>query len=318
MKPSTSCARLSGDEGLWEACKRLWDGITRTKLYITGGIGATHVGEAFSYPFDLPNDTAYSETCAAFGLAFFARRMLQVHPKGEYGDVMEQALYNTVLAGMALDGKSFFYVNPLEADTLMPWEGETRIRIGAESPVQCTLAFRLPGYSGSGSLKGVRGGKELRLSWKGRELLDACEGCRITDGYLYLEGEWEDGDVLSLSLALEVHMWAADARVREDVGKVAFTRGPVTYCMEEADNGKDLHLCRADLERIGPGCKGVRVEMWEGLGHPMALLKVPGLREQDAGCAPDALYHDYAAPRLEETTLTLLPYYAWATAARGR
>ena len=107
-------ARLKNDESLYAACKRLWDSIVREKLYVTGGIGGTHLGEAFSFPYDLPNDTAYSETCAAIGLAFFARRMLEIRAVGEYGDVMEQALYNTVLAGMALDGKSFFYVNPLE------------------------------------------------------------------------------------------------------------------------------------------------------------------------------------------------------------
>ena len=106
-------ARLTGDDSLFDACERLWDNIVRKKLYVTGGIGGTVHGEAFSYNYDLPNDAAYSETCAAIGLAFFARRMLQIKPDSKYADVMEQALYNTVLSGMALDGKSFFYVNPL-------------------------------------------------------------------------------------------------------------------------------------------------------------------------------------------------------------
>ena len=107
-------AMKSGDEDLKNACRKLWDSIVNTKLYITGGIGATHLGESFSLPYDLPNDTAYSETCAAIGLVFFARRMLCLDPDSKYADIMELALYNTVLAGMALDGKSFFYVNPLE------------------------------------------------------------------------------------------------------------------------------------------------------------------------------------------------------------
>lgn len=110
----TDMARLTGDEKMWEACKKLWKSTTRDKMYVTGGIGGTHMGEAFSFPFDLPNDTAYAETCASIGLMFWARRMLETEPVGEYADVMEQALYNTVLSGMALDGKSFFYVNPLE------------------------------------------------------------------------------------------------------------------------------------------------------------------------------------------------------------
>ena len=107
-------ARLTGDSDLLASCERLWRNIVDRKLYITGGIGATHMGEAFSFDYDLPNDTAYSESCAAIALAFFARRMLEIQPKSEYADVMESALYNTTLAGMALDGKSFFYVNPLE------------------------------------------------------------------------------------------------------------------------------------------------------------------------------------------------------------
>ncbi len=105
---------LTDDETLKKACVELWRSITREKMYITGGIGGTCVGEAFSYPFDLPNDSAYAETCAAVGLVFFARRMLEISPCGEYADVMEQALYNCVLSGMSQDGKSFFYVNPLE------------------------------------------------------------------------------------------------------------------------------------------------------------------------------------------------------------
>ena len=107
-------ARLTGDPDLLASCEQLWRNIVDRKIYITGGIGATHMGEAFSFDYDLPNDTAYSESCAAIALAFFARRMLEIQPKSEYADVMESALYNTTLAGMALDGKSFFYVNPLE------------------------------------------------------------------------------------------------------------------------------------------------------------------------------------------------------------
>ena len=108
-------ARLTGDEALYAACEKLWDNITRKKMYITGGIGATHMGEAFSFNYDLPNDTAYAETCASIGLVFFARRMLEIKADRKYADVMERALYNGILSGMALDGKSFFYVNPLES-----------------------------------------------------------------------------------------------------------------------------------------------------------------------------------------------------------
>ena len=110
----TDVAKLAEDDSLWEACKTLWNSVVREKMYITGGIGGTHIGESFSFPFDLPNDTAYAETCASIALMFWARRMLEKEVDSCYSDVMEQALYNTVLSGMALDGKSFYYVNPLE------------------------------------------------------------------------------------------------------------------------------------------------------------------------------------------------------------
>ena len=107
-------AAETNDAELYAACRRLWESITQRRMYITGGIGSTVIGEAFSTDYDLPPDTAYSETCASIGLMFFASKMLENEVNGEYSDIMEQAFYNAVLAGMQLDGKRFFYVNPLE------------------------------------------------------------------------------------------------------------------------------------------------------------------------------------------------------------
>lgn len=107
-------AREFGDGSLKAACERLWRNVTRKQMYITGGIGSTRHGEAFTFDYDLPNDTAYAETCASIGLVFFAHRMLRLEPKAEYADVMERALYNVVIGSMAADGRHFFYVNPLE------------------------------------------------------------------------------------------------------------------------------------------------------------------------------------------------------------
>ncbi|MGO4494869.1 glycoside hydrolase family 127 protein [Paenibacillus sp. 2RAB27] len=107
-------ARLTGDESLLTACRRLWDNTTKKQMYITGGIGSTHHGEAFTFDYDMPNDTVYAETCASIGLIFFAQRMLQLEAKSEYADVMERALYNNVIGSMSQDGKHYFYVNPLE------------------------------------------------------------------------------------------------------------------------------------------------------------------------------------------------------------
>ncbi|MGG1513910.1 beta-L-arabinofuranosidase domain-containing protein [Paenibacillus oryzisoli] len=125
-------AGVTGDASLLEACRKLWANIVHKQMYITGAIGAMAYGESFTIDYDLPNDTVYGETCASIGLIFFARRMLENEPKGEYADVLERALYNTVLGGMAMDGKHFFYVNPLEvhpkANEVNPIYGHVKIQ----------------------------------------------------------------------------------------------------------------------------------------------------------------------------------------------
>ncbi len=397
-------ARLHHDQTLYDACQKIWDNIVKEKLYVTGGIGATHLGEAFSFSYDLPNDTAYSETCAAIGLAFFARRMLEIQAVGEYGDVMELALYNTVLAGMALDGKSFFYVNPLEvfpeacqkderkfhvksvrqkwfgcaccppniariisslgayvctvgSDTLythlyvgntagcrlngkelklkteseFPWEGRVRVTLSTDEPIPGTLAFRIPGWCREAKIRvsTARGAASWRVT-DGPEGKTLCgletEGdgpvqARLEKGYLYLTGEWENADQIRLEFPMEVRMLGANWKVREDAGRVSFARGPVCYCLEEADNGKDLHLLKADKERLldpGTGAlnpSAVAVETYRGLGHEMRVLKAPGIRIVPSG--EDALYGDYRIPDTRPVTLTLVPYYAWNNRGEG-
>jgi len=355
-------ARLTGDESLLDACGRLWKSVVREKLYITGGVGGTHVGEAFSDPYDLPNDAAYSETCAAIGLAFFARRMLQIHPKAEIADVMEMALYNTVIAGMAMDGKSFFYVNPLESvpehvkkdrrldhvktvrqkwfgcaccppniarttlslgayawtvseDTIythlyaggeikakmngkdirleiqsgFPWDGNVKVTVRAEEPVSGTLAFRLPGWCENSRIEAGNVSREER------------------DGYLYLSGEWTDGQEIRLSFPMKVRTVRANPNVRADQGKVAVRRGPLTYCAEEADNGKGLHLWRLTGE------KTEETEM-EIAGRKVVGLKMSAMKTVVPEDAP--LYSE-TEPEEEAGTLTMIPYYAWDNRGEG-
>lgn len=103
-----------GDATLSEALRKLWDHVTSKRMYITGGLGSQGHAERFTIDYDLPNDTAYTETCASIGLAMLAFRMLRIETDGRYGDVMERVLYNGVLSGMSLDGTRYFYVNPLE------------------------------------------------------------------------------------------------------------------------------------------------------------------------------------------------------------
>ncbi len=107
-------ASETGEEALAEACRRLWDNIVSRRMYITGGVGSTVHGESYSEDYELPNDIVYAETCASISVAFFARRMLELEVKGEYTDILEKELYNSILSGMQSDGKRFFYSNPLE------------------------------------------------------------------------------------------------------------------------------------------------------------------------------------------------------------
>jgi len=108
-------AAEGNDDGLLHACKTLWHNIVHRQMYITGGIGATYHQESFTTDYDLPNDTVYAETCASIAMVFFAKQMLGIEPLGEYADIMELQLFNGILSGMQLDGKKFFYVNPLES-----------------------------------------------------------------------------------------------------------------------------------------------------------------------------------------------------------
>lgn len=107
-------AYLYKDEELLKACEVLWQDMTKRRMYLTGSIGSSGILERFTTDYDLPNSGNYSETCASIGLALFGRRMAQITGDASYMDVAERALYNTVLSGIALNGKSFFYVNPLE------------------------------------------------------------------------------------------------------------------------------------------------------------------------------------------------------------
>lgn len=103
-----------GDEGLKSACRKIFDNIATKKMYITGGIGSSCEGEAFTTNYDLPNLTAYAESCAALALALFAHRMLLLENDAKYADVVERAIYNGFMSSTSLDGRAFFYANPLE------------------------------------------------------------------------------------------------------------------------------------------------------------------------------------------------------------
>jgi len=143
----------TGDEGLWNTCVRLWRNMVSRKMYVTGGVGSRYRGEAFGEDYELPNEQAYSETCAAVANVMWNWRMLQATGDAKYADVMELALYNAALAGISLDGKRYFYVNPL-ADR----RGRKRrewFDCACCPPNIARLLASLPGYFYSTSREGI-------------------------------------------------------------------------------------------------------------------------------------------------------------------
>ncbi len=127
-------ARLANDAKLKEVCEKLFDNIINKRMYISGGIGSSSCGEAFTQDYDLLNIFSYTESCAAIGLSLFANRMLQMDVDSKYSDTIERVLYNGFLSSLSLDGTSFFYENPLEVqpylytkDSQTPWYAPVRI-----------------------------------------------------------------------------------------------------------------------------------------------------------------------------------------------
>lgn len=360
-------ARLTGDKAMWTACRTLWKDVTGRKMYVTGGVGSTEAGEAFTFAYDLPNDTAYSETCAAVGLVFFARRMLQMEPKAAYADVMERALYNGVLSGMSADGEKFFYVNPLEVrpdacgkdprkahvqarrqpwfgcaccppnlarlvmsvgqyawtfgeDTLyahlylggevkvpaswgtvtvrtesgLPREGNYTVRFTENCPEAFTLAVRIPQWC-DGNFS-VNAGEDAER-WK-------------KDGYLYLRKRWQAGETVEFRFDMSVRWIAANSAVWEDAGKICASRGPLVYCLEEADNGPNLHLLRAD-NMLGD----MLVDKQLPEGQKYVEIDAVGIRL--FGEQGGSLYDPYVFPKAELFTLRFIPYYLWANREEG-
>ena len=362
-------ARLSHDEGKRQDCLRLWNNMAQRQLYITGGIGSQSSGEAFSSDYDLPNDTVYAESCASIGLMMFARRMLEMEADSHYADVMERALYNTVLGGMALDGKHFFYVNPLEVhpktlafnhiydhvkpvrqrwfgcaccppniarvltslghyiytfrpdalfinlyvgnevaipvgdETLQlrisgnyPWQEEVNIEIVSPAPVRHTLALRLPDWC-----------VEPAVSLNGETVAG-----EISRGYLYLTRTWQEGDAVTLTLPMPVRRVYGNPQVRQQAGKVALQRGPLVYCLEEADNGANLHNLSL------PADSEFRVFAGKGIFAHKMLIQAQGVTRSATETGSAALWqYDRSPVQPQPKMLTFIPWFSWANRGEG-
>lgn len=359
----------TGDEELLNACKTLWNNIVTKRMYITGGIGSMAHGEAFSYDYDLPNDTAYTETCAAIGLIFFAWRMLQIEPNSCYADVIEKALYNNVIAGMSLDGKRFFYVNPLEVvpeacekngtkmhveptrqkwfpcaccppnvsrliaslgqyiytikgDTLYihqyidnasnmeidgdeiriiqktdyPWDENINVELALQGEKEFTLAFRIPGWCKN---------PQIYINDQVVDLYSNME-----NGYAMLSRSWKDGDVIQILLPMEVLKMRSNPSVRENIGRVALQCGPIIYCLEEVDNGSDLHEVRLPLDAQ------FDIKFEEELLGGVSIIEVDAERVAKKW-EERILYSSDNEIQYTPSKLTFVPYYAWDNRSMG-
>lgn len=330
-------SKIYGDDELYSACRNIWNNIENKKLYITGAIGSTVDGEAFSFDYDLPNDLAYCETCASIGLIFFAQRMAETEPDSKYFNVAERALYNTVLSGMAEDGKSFFYVNPLE---VLPEASEKdsrkrHIKTVRQKWFSCACCppnlARLISSVGSYifsknedtvyinqfiscstetdkadiSIKSeyLENGKvrvkvnckksfSLAVRIPENSYIKSSHKFVSEKGYAYFD--IDKNSEIDLQFDMGIKIIKCSNRVRANIGKAAIMRGPVVYCLEEADNGKNLHLLSL--------CKEPDFEYKDG------FIFANGLREK----ADENLYSIYSEPQKEKCRLKFIPYYRWA------
>ena len=331
-------AAYTGDKEMIAALDRLWDHVVNRNMYITGGIGQSASNEGITSDYDLPNLTAYCETCASVGMVFWNWRMNQFTGDGKYIDVMERSLYNGALAGISLGGDRFFYVNPLESEgghhrqawygcaccpsqicrfipsvgnyaygtsgnalwvnlfmgsdasvqlasrqvevhqtTGYPWDGNVTLELGLQKPVKAQVRLRIPGWCNAFSVS-VNG---------------TAVDVPIERGYAVLWRKWRDKDRIELTLDMPVEVVSADPRVKEDQGKRAIQRGPIVYCIEEADNPQDF-----DAIALSPGIEfrpePLPANQW--WGHN--LTKITAVTP--------------------ERELTFIPYFAWDNRTPGK
>jgi len=359
----------TGDKSLIESCKKLWSNIVTKKMYITGGIGSTSFGESFTFNYDLPNDTLYSETCASVGMIFSAHRMLQIDPNSTYSDIMEKVLYNAAISGISLDGKKFFYVNPLEVwpEASEKSKIKEHVKTTRQSWLRCaccpTNIARLLAsigqyiysisedevythlYIGSETELDLSGSKvkikqETKYPWSERVKISVyidkekefslllripgwCDNAKIfinheeinlsdikVKGYARLKRIWKNGDVVELVLPMVAQRVRAHPGVRADIGKVAIQRGPIVYCLEEVDNGPNLH------EIMLPAKSELKAEFDENLLGGVIVVTAEAER-YNSKWTDDELYKFEEESEYRPVTVKFIPYYAWANREPG-
>jgi len=319
----------TGDAAYEDASRRMWEDTVLRKMYVTGGVGSRYSGEAFGEPYELPNERAYTETCAAIASAMFNYRLLSIYGDTRYADEMERALYNGVISGVSIDGVSYFYQNPLACYRdyqRQEWFGCTC----CPTNMVRTLAT-VPGYMYSVSDEGVwvhlfdnskvsyqlADGTPFTLDvktnypWDGEvEItvgLDAPkEFTLFVRGSAPMRKTWQPGETVSLTLDMRPVFLRCDPRVRENFGQVAVRRGPFVYCAESVDNPgvpiMDLELGECEFTER-------REDM---LGGIVTLVGRGFAPDESADRGP--LYQSTLSrlPYKAHESIKLIPYYAWA------
>lgn len=359
-------AALTGDSAYIRAIDRIWDNIVGKKYYITGGIGATSQGEAFGKNYELPNMSAYCETCASIGNVYLNYRLFLLHGESKYYDVLERTLYNGLIAGVSLDGGSFFYPNPLESmgqhqrqpwfgcaccpsnvsrfipslpgyvyavkdnqvyvnlylsnkatlkigrksvtlsqETRYPWNGDIALTVDKNSAGRFAMKLRIPGWVRNqvvpSDLYTYTDGKRLSYQVKvNGELQEAELGA---DGYFTVTRQWKKDDKVELHFDMEPRVVKANARVEADRGRVAVERGPLVYCAEWPDN--DFDVLSVLLNRQPSFTVTEKPDLLYGLNQ----IQTP---------AQTLKYDAEGRLSVQDVTLTLIPYYAWAHRGTGR
>jgi DUF1680 family protein len=340
-------ARETGDESLLRACERLWEHLTTRRMYVTGGIGSSGHNEGFTFDYDLPDLSAYAETCAAIGLVFWAHRLLNLTSDSKYADVLERALYNGVASGVALNGRGFFYENPLatqgnhhrqdffDCACCPPNVARLFASLGQYfySTDGADIAVHLYGQ-GSAKIGDVTLRQVTEYPWDGRirleietqpatfeiklRLPDWCAGWSLSvngqtvsptleKGYLCLRREWRSGDEILLDLEMPVTYVRAHPLVASAVGRVALQRGPLVYCLESADH-PGVSVHQLIAPKTADAWTVEKSPDWEHV----RLLRAEGL-QFDWG---NALYATQV-PATRPAALTAIPYCLWDNRAPG-
>ncbi len=346
-----------GDEALRSACRSIFQNIAREKLYLTGGVGSAEYGERFSASFDLPNDTCYCETCASIGLALFSLRMCRMERDAAYADVMERALYNTVLAGVNREGNRFFYVNPLEVTPAFCDESTSLAHVKPERQqwfdVACCPTNIARTLGSLGQYLFSKGEGELLVN-----LYLSCEADLGAQGRLTIDTRYpEAGDIyirvqaaepLTLYLRIPANAPLLSLTVSGAAQSPAVERGYVRLALPQGETELTLVLdvrprflyadvrVSADAGKVAL-VKGPMVYCFEQAdnGENLAALIVdatqtpmPCENRVDAATGAYRLAglreHSTAdalyttqPPAAEPCTLTAVPYYCWNHRGRG-